>query len=318
MDIEQLTRIATEVIAPVIVMVGVGYLIGWLRVIEPEPISAVYMAVFAPAMAFKGWLAADLSGDVLARVCLFSGLAAAVLYAISYAVSLAMRHDRGMRGAFINSTILYNSANYGLPVQEMAFGALGQVVQPLVLMVQSLIAFTAGSFNAASNSPSLRATVKQVLRMPVIWALALGAVIHSTGYSWDDLHEDLPMIWSPLNYFQGALVPVALLSLGVQLSRVKIHGKALNIAVACFLRLLIGPLVGLAIGYPLLGLRGEMLAILVVSVSFPSAVFSSVVATSFKNHEDFAAAQVFISTVISIVTVTLVIYLSKVYLLPTM
>ena len=317
MDIEQLTQIATEVIAPVIVMVAVGYLIGRLRVVEPEPIAAVYMTVFTPALAFMGWLNANLSGDMLARVFLFSALAAAVMHALSYGVSRAMGHDRGMRGAFINANIMYNSANYGLPVQAMAFKGLGEVVQPLVLMIQSLIAFTVGSFNAASNSPSLRATLKQVLQMPVIWATILGGIVHSTGYTGTMLKRDLPMVWAPLNYFQMALVPVALLSLGVQLSRVRIHGKALNIAVACFLRLVTGPLIGLGIGYLLLGLRGEMLAILVVSVSFPTAVFSSVVATSFKNHEDFAAAQVFISTVISIVTVTLVIYLSKVYLVPT-
>ena len=315
MDVDQLTRIAMEVIAPVILMAGVGFLLGGFRVVEPGPIVRVYMTVFAPALAFKAWLDAELSGDDLARVFLFGTIAVAVLYAIALAVSRGLGHDRGMRGAFLNSVIMYNSANYGLPVQEMAFGHLGVVVQPLVLMTQNLICFTLGPVNAASNSPNLWMTLKQVLAMPLTWALVAGGLIHSAGYTWDNLHDDYPMLWAPLDYFQRALVPVALLSLGVQLSRVKLHGKVLNIAMACLLRLLVAPLVGLPVGL-LLGIRGELLAILVVSISFPSAVFASILATEFKNHEDFSAAVVFVSTIISIVTVTAVIYLSKVYLVP--
>jgi predicted permease len=316
MDFSHLSHIAIAIIAPVILMTGVGFLLGWRRILEPEPIATLYMTVFTPAMALKGWLAADLSGGDLANVFLFSILVAVALQIVANIISRFLGHDRAMRGAFANGAVMYNSANYGLPVQKMAFGERGGNLQTLVLMIQSLVAFTLGSFNAASNSPNMKATAIQVLKMPVMWATILGGLIHwRTNITWSNLETNMPMLWAPLNFFQDALVPVALISLGVQLSRVKVHGKALVIVLACFLRLVLGPLAGLGIGLAM-GLRGEMLAILVVSVSFPTAVFSSVVASSFKNHEDFAAAQVFVSTVASIVTVTLVIYLSKVYIVP--
>lgn len=313
MDIAQLTKIAAEVIAPVIVMAGVGFLLGWRRVLEPEPIARIYMAVFAPSLAFVKLLGAELSGAQLGQILLFCFISVAILIVLARLVSGALHHDRGMRGAFANSLIMYNSANYGLPVQKLAFPGLGAEIQPIVLMTQNLVGFTLGSFNAASNSPSLLATARQVLMMPLTWGLAAGALCRLASITPGQLEADVPMLWRPISYFSDALVPVALLSLGVQLSRVKLRGKVLILLLGSALRLLVAPLVGLAVGW-LLGLRGELLAVLVVSLSFPTAVFSAVLATEFKNHEDYAAAVVFVSTVMSIVTVTLVIYLTKVYL----
>lgn len=313
MDLQQLTHIGLTVIAPVIVMAGVGFLVGWLRVLEPEPIARAYLTVFAPAMALKAMLRAELSGADVGAVVAFGLLSVGVLGALSYGLSRLKGHDRGMRGAFINSVILYNSANYGLPVQELAFPVLGPVIQPIVLLAQSLLAFTVGSFNAASNNPSLLATAKRVLLMPLLWAVAAALLLRLVGVDWTGLEQEAPILWVPLDYFARALVPVALLSLGVQLSRVRIRGKVVNILVGTVLRLLAGPAAGLGVGL-LLGIRPELLAVLVVSISFPTAVFSSLLATEFRNNAEYAAAVVFVSTVASLVTVTVVIYLAKVQL----
>ncbi len=315
MDFDLLLTIALEVILPVIIMAGLGYVLGRFRVLEPEPVAKLYMSVFAPALAFVKLTEAQLSGADFGRVFAFCFIAVVVLFAVARFASVFLGHDRGMRGAFANSVIMYNSANYGLPVQELAFPGLGSVIQPIVLMAQTLACFSLGTFNAASNSPSLWATLKRVLALPLTWALVLGALFRVGGITGKEISDAVPMLWTPLEYFQRALVPVALLSLGVQLSRVRIRGKVRNISVATALRLLLGPLVGLGIGV-LLGLRGDLLAVLVVSLSFPSAVFSSVLATEFRNHAEYAAAAVFVSTVVSIVTVTMTIYLARVYLLP--
>lgn len=324
MDVAVLTKIALGVIAPVIVMAGVGFLLGWRRLIEPEPIARLYLMVFVPALAFVNVVDASLSGEQLGQVVGFCFLSVVALMVLSRLGSAVLKHDRGMRGAFANSIILYNSANYGLPVQKLAFpklsdvgptsGMHGAAIQPIVLITQSFVAFTLGAFNAASNSPGFLATLKQVFRMPLTWALLVGAAFHLSGITTGDIREHAPMLWYPIDYFQKALVPVALLSLGVQLASVRLRGKVLNLALACGLRLLVAPLLGLGVGL-LLGIHGPLLAILVVSISFPTAVFSSVLATDFRNHADYAAAAVFLSTVLSIVTVTVVIYLSQVYLL---
>lgn len=338
MDTQLLSTIALGVIAPVLVMAGVGFLLGWFRVVEPGPIAKLYMNIFAPALALVNVVDARLTGEQFGQVVIFNMVCLAALLVLTRAASAALGHDRAMRGTFANSVVLYNSANYGLPVQELAFpkaeavdGVHGSVIQPIVLIVQSATAFSLGPFNAASNAPGLLATLRRMALMPMIWALVLGMMLRSAGVTVEHLQTHVPMIWTPITYFQAALVPVALLSLGVQLSRVRIHGKVLNIALGSSLRLLVGPLVGLAVGLamrwlgglvgtgPLAGLLSvsdPLLAILIVSISFPTAVFTSVLATNFRNHEDYAAATVFVSTVGSIITVTAVIYLTKTALWP--
>ncbi|MBN2582291.1 MAG: AEC family transporter [Planctomycetes bacterium] len=334
MNTDLLIRIALEIILPVLVMAGVGFLVGWRRMVEPEPIAKVYMTIFAPALAFCSVVNAELTAERLGQVFLFCFTSVAILYLLSQAVSRLMGHDRGMRGAFINSVVIYNSANYGLPVQELAFpqspaggaGIYGSAIQPIILLTQNIVGFTLGAFNAASDSPSLLSTLKRVVLMPLTWGVIIGLAVRACGLTVQDLQQHVPMIWQPLVYFRNALVPVALLSLGVQLSRVRIHGKVLNISVGVFLRLIVGPLVGLCVGLglralgaylgsSLLVIENRLLAILVVSLSFPTAVFSAVLATEFRNHPDYAAATVFVSTVLSIVTVTAAIYLAHVHLL---
>ncbi|NIA21788.1 MAG: hypothetical protein GWP05_07470 [Anaerolineaceae bacterium] len=325
MDTEQLTLIAMKVIAPVIVMLAIGFVLGWRKIIEPEPLARMYLFIFAPALIFVNMVSADMTGTQLGQVLLFCFTSVAILFLLAQGVSRLLGHDRGMRGAFTNSIIIYNSANYGLPVQQQAFGDFGGAIQALVLVTQSLTGFTLGMFMAASNSPSLAATIKRIIKVPIIWGLIIGALCRSVGLGAERI-ETVPLVWVPLKTLAVALVPVALLSLGAQLSRVKIHGKMLNISVGVFMRLIVGPAVGLGVGlalrvlgaqlgYEFLMISDRLLAVLVVSISFPTAVFSAVLATEFRNNADYAAAAVFVSTLISIMTVTAVIYLANIHLL---
>jgi malate permease and related proteins len=309
MNTELLSKIALEVILPVIIMTAVGLVLGWRRILDPEPTARLYLYTFAPALAFVNVLEANFSGDDFRQILMFCGLSLVVLLGITQGLGRILKYDRGKRGAFSNSVILYNSANYGLPVMQQAFGTLGGLIQALVLTLQSLTSFTLGSYLAATNSPSLWATTKRIFAVPLIWALLLAVALRYCGLTLGHVMS-VPTIWLPLAAFKLALVPAALLSLGVQLSRVSIHGKVRDIFLGTTMRLIIGPLVGLGVGL-LLKIPGPLLGPLVVSISFPSAVMSSVLATDFANHEDYAAATVFVSTVASLVTVTATIYLAQ-------
>jgi hypothetical protein len=87
------------------------------------------------------------------------------------------------------------------------------------------------------------------------------------------------------------------------------------VALSVFLRLLIGPAVGVALVYAM-GLRGHLAEMLVISTSTPTAVNCMLLCLEFDNHPDFAAKAVLYSTVLSPVTVTLAIFLAQSGLLP--
>ena len=76
------------------------------------------------------------------------------------------------------------------------------------------------------------------------------------------------------------------------------------------LRLIGGPLVAAGIA-KLFGFTGETAAVLILGASAPTAINTALLAHEFKAEGGFAAAAVFYSTLLSIVTVTIVVAVLK-------
>ncbi|MCD0163314.1 AEC family transporter, partial [Deinococcus sp. 6YEL10] len=99
-----------------------------------------------------------------------------------------------------------------------------------------------------------------------------------------------------------------LLSLGLQLGAggwPRLHGRLWLAAAA---RLIGGPLLGLGVG-ALCGLRGESLAVLILSASMPTAVNALLIAREYDGDTDTVAGVVLLSTLGSVVTITAVVAL---------
>jgi predicted permease len=118
-------------------------------------------------------------------------------------------------------------------------------------------------------------------------------------------------LWVPLSYFSDGLVAMALVTLGVQLSKTEHRQPFGRISWALALRLLIAPLIGWAL-VPVFGFTGETARMMIVSTSFPTAVNTALLAHEFKADAHFATAAVFYSTIASMFTVTLLIVLVRV------
>jgi predicted permease len=115
-------------------------------------------------------------------------------------------------------------------------------------------------------------------------------------------------IWVPLSYISESLVALALVTLGVQLSQTRPHQSLPRIGWAIVLRLLIAPALAFAL-VPLFGFKGQEATIMIVSSSFPTAVNTALIAHEFNADSQFAAAAVFYTTMLSMLSVTVLITL---------
>jgi predicted permease len=105
-----------------------------------------------------------------------------------------------------------------------------------------------------------------------------------------------------------AAVPAMLVVLGLQLARVSIRGRWKPIALATAARLVVAPLIAFPLA-ALLGLSGITGQVVIVQASLPTAVISSVLAAEFGADAEFTAAVVFVSTLASIATLTVLLWL---------
>jgi predicted permease len=91
--------------------------------------------------------------------------------------------------------------------------------------------------------------------------------------------------------------------LGFQLKNVQWSGRAVPLALAGSMRMLVGP--AIALGFSLLlGLQGPARQAGILEAAMPAAVLNTVVATVYDAEPSFVTAVVFMTTLLSPLTLT--------------
>jgi len=315
-----LAKIAYTVIGPIVVLVSAGYILGRRVPAAAEVLAKILLYLLIPVFVFQNILLSLLGGRECGLIILFSALALAILLAASWGVSRLRGHDPALRGSFVNTTILYNSANFAVPVMALAFSSFDPAteahavaIQVIVAACQGVVAYTLGPVIAAGGSGPLRHTMVKVFRLPLLYAMAVAMLFPYLGVDAKTL-EKVTFLWKPITLICGAYVPVALMTLGAQMACVRLLRAPVDLVLSLALRLGAGPLIGFAL-VKAMGLEGLLAQVLIIGVAGPSAVASVVVAIEFKNQRpDFASSAVFLSTLGAGLTVPTVIFLVLTYL----
>jgi len=302
-----LWNVFSQVLLPVVGMFGVGWLLDRRYRLDLHSLVKLNIYLFVPAFMFVHVVKSDLSGDLALRVIGFTGCIIASMFLLAELIGRLAGYEKPQLRSMQMAAMFYNSANYGIPLMTLAFPQVGAVFQVFIVLVQNLTTFTVGLFLANSARSSGWRALLPILRQASIWAIVAAVAVrlgHVPVQQWR-------WLWVPLNYFSDGLVAMALVTLGVQLSKTEHRQSLSRISWALVLRLLVAPLIGWAL-VPLFGFTGETARIMIVSASFPTAVNTALLAHEFQADEHFAAAAVFYSTMASMFTVTLLVVLVRV------
>jgi predicted permease len=303
-------HILTNNVLPLSVIIGLGILLHRVFTLDIKTLSKLNFYLFSPAMMFELLYGTAISLQLFGQVLLFFVIFMLAQYGVLEIVVKLRKYDGGKRAAMRNSVLFYNSANYGIPINQLAFSGNPYTlsVQIIIMMMQSLIPNTYGIYSVNAHKANWREIRKVILSMPVIYVIPIAFLMR--GY-----HVPLPdFLTLSIGYLSNAFIGTALFTLGVQLGSMKgtISRKlALDVGIATALRLLAGPLLAWGIVL-ILDLHGMLAAALIVSSAVPTSLSSVLLAVEFDNEQDFASQTVLVTTALSIVTVTVVIYLLRV------
>jgi predicted permease len=295
-------HILITIIAPIIVIASLGALLDRTKAIETSAISRVVIYLANPALAFYGIANSSIKSSELGGLFLFSILSVGTITIFAWLVSVGLKMDRLTRSAFILSIALINMGNYGIPLNEFAFGQPGLERAIIIAVLNSLNANTLGIFLASSGKASIPQALVNVFKVPLPYAVILGLIVNLGHLSVPDF------VMRVTGLLSEAAVPLMLIMLGIQISRVSLRGGRWEImAGASSLRLLGGAVVGFLFSV-LLGLEGVTHKVAVVEAAMPTAVVSSVLATEFDNDSKLVSSIILLSTLLSLITLPIILY----------
>lgn len=289
---------------PLSLMIAGGVTIQRIFRLDIKTMTKLLFYLFSPALVFTEIYQTQFTDMIMERVLLFYILFFVTLLLVTRVVSHVRKYQGGMKGAMQNSVIFYNSANYGIPLNQLVFHSnpLALSIQVIVMLFQNLLPNTYGVYSVNAHKMALMDIIRTVFRLPAIYTIPLAIIFRIA-------HIQIPEpIMIPLHDLVNGFTAFALTTLGMQLGNMKWSLKIGNVLVSNTLRLLVSPLLAFVF-VRLLDIHGIVGQALILSSAVPTSLNSMLLAVEFDNEPDLASQVVFSSTLLSIFTVTGVIYL---------
>jgi len=289
-----------DVLAPVAILVGLGAGLGPRLHIDVGGLSRLAYNVFGPAFIFAVLAGANLERGVVARLVLagLAGMASAVALAVLWSRITGAGYELTAATAITSS--YGNVGNAGLAIVAFSLGDQALPVAGVLMLTINLtgLVLSVGLAEARSRSPL--PALGRALATPMAIAGAISLLVNLSGV-------DLPVVVDrSIGLLADALIPVMLLTLGMQLAKSGRPTWSNDLGVVLVAKLALAPLVaGLAASA--LSLGGDFLDAVVIQSAMPPAVFAAVIAIESDLAPDRVTAAVVLTTLLSALTLPVVL-----------
>lgn len=292
-------------ILPIILISGAGFVLGKVLHIEPRSLGRVVFYVFSPILVFDLLLKNQLSMGDAAVVVAFAISFIVFMGLLTWLLGFWLKLERSVLVAVLITTMFANTGNYGLPLVSFAFGEQALSYAGIYFVTTTCLFYTLGVFLASLGSMQIRDALMGLLRIPAMYAVVLALILSRWSIQ---LPEPLTRA---VDLASGGSIPLMLILLGVQLTHLEFAGSRRALQLSVYLRLLVAPLAALLFA-SLFGLDGVSRQGSVTQAGMPTMVSATVLATEYDLDARLVTTVVFISTLLSPLTLTpLLVYLGR-------
>lgn len=284
-------------------LIAVGILVRKLGLIDEKGrkmLSGLLINVILPCNIIQSFTSGVRPSGEFLRNCVWMLLLSAGLQVLVYLLNrpLFCRFPDHQRSVARYGMICSNSTFVGLPIAEALFGDLGVMYTAMFQIPLRFTMWTAGLslFTAVSRKDAFR----KLLRHPCIIAVFLGLVLMCLPVN------PLPgFVRDSVAALNRCTTPVSMLVIGSILADAPLR-SLLSPRVLYFgaLRLVLFPLLVYGLMLPL-PVDGLLKSICLIMTAMPAGSTTSILADQYGCDAAFAAQLVFVSTLLSIVTIPL-------------
>ena len=289
-----------EVLAPVFFIVGIGYILGKKKSNVDTTFITNYSADFgAPALFIFAITSSGVTFDIFSEYFIYSVIAL-ICFAITGVIFLFfMKKDISRE---LPPFFLPNTGNMGIPICLFAYGTSGMGIAAAISAVIVLLHFTLNIFLA-----SRKFDILIIIKSPSFYAILITVIF---------LYLDIEMPTFVLNTVMllgYAMIVMILMSLGIALTQLKVFSLK-NSVISSIGRVIAGPIIGYFI-INIFNLSGYAAGALLIQSSMPSAILTYLIASMYSPKEivDNIASTVVVSTLMSVITVPIIVFISLKY-----
>jgi malate permease and related proteins len=257
--------------------------------------------ILLPALVLNVMWQAPLNATTI-KISLTALSSLAVSLSLMWLCLRWMHVSRPQQGALLLAATFPNATYLGLPVTGQVLGDWTQAIvvkfdlfacTPAILTVGMLLAHKFGNTNTEVHP------LRELIKVPPLWALAIAIVLNITNTPQPEL------IQHALVTLSGGVIPLMLIALGMSIrwDTIKLRFLPLLLPV-CAITLLIAPLVTMFVAQTL-SLPSNILTTVVLLSAMPTMIFGIVICERYQLDSALYAAAVFLTTMLSIVTLTI-------------
>ena len=295
-----------ETIIPIIIMIVIGYSFKRIGVLKAEhaiALNKIVINIAIPSLIFLAIYGINLSIlPVIAPIPFICILVGVLSGLIAYIFATIKKYPKKTRWSILLTSAMFNSGFLGYPVVLGVFGADG-LVRAVFYDLGSMILFIAfGILLLLIYGGKYTTILRRTLIFPPLWAVALALLLNFINF-------DIGFIVSnTLGYLSGAAIPLIMISLGLSLEFRGIKENIHAVFSVSIIKLIIAPIIASLIVL-ILGMGGLERQVTIVEAAMPSAMLSLVLAITYDLDVKTAAACIFATTILSLITIPLILLL---------
>lgn len=303
-------QVTLEIMLPLLMMLLVGWLLRQTGLMKGDIASALNKLIFRlflPVLLFNNIRSMDTANTPGLGFAAYLFLGVLCIWLLAQVLVPRFVRDPRKQGVMVQGIFRTNFAILGIPLMEAMFGQSGMaavtLALPVVIPLNNVLAVVALA-SCSGKKPSVKKLLRDILTNPLIVASALGGLLLL-------LHIQLPTVLEKVcSQIGGIASPLSLLVLGASLRWQGVKDNRRELCWTVLLKQAVIPFVMLGLAV-LLGFRNEELGVMLILFGAPVAVSSYPMAEAMGGDGPLAASQVVLTTIFSMGTLFVLIYLGK-------
>lgn len=291
-----------EIILVPTLMILVGILLRKTKILSQNHsslLSSIVINISLPSLIFINIATADISGEMI-YLPITAFAISFICMVIAFIYSKIRHYTKVKTWTIIILVALMNTAFIGYPIVLGVFGNEGFVRAIFFDMAMAIMLVFFGMVLSSQFGGDRKEVLLNGLKFVPLWALLFGILFNLF---------NIPMgyvLENSLTYLGNSTIPLIMLSLGLTINFADFKSYLSDTIFVCLVRLLIAPLLLYAL-LLYLGVSGLIMNVSVIESAMPTAMNALVLAITYNLDVELVSSVVFMTTILSVVTLPLII-----------